>query len=119
MAETTINVQPVATNGGTELTFVNADTSNGNKVSVGGGDVFLYIWNNGSTGQAIVTLDTPLLVNGLAVANVAITVEIGEIKLVRLSPPELYAQPSGADIGTVTMATTGTGNGDVDLAAFK
>jgi len=117
-AETQINVQTIATNGGTVPTFTSADTTNGNKVSVGAGNVIIYVWNNGATGEAVVTFDTPMTVNGLAVAQVILTLAAGAKQMLRLAPPELYAQPSGVDIGTVTFIATSTGAADIDFAVL-
>lgn len=113
MAETALSVVTVG-KAGTAKTTANADTSNGNKFA-NDGRTFLYLFNNGSTGSATVTIATQKTVGGYAVGDQAIALSTTQEKIAGPFDPDIF---NDAD-GNVTMTITGTGAADVDLLAFK
>lgn len=112
MAETAITPQQAA-RGGTALTYANADTSNGNKIA-NNGKTWIRLFNNGATGSATVTITTPGSVDGNAVADLPVTLSVGQEKTVPPLEPSIYNNASG----DVILTTTGTGAADVDIQAF-
>lgn len=113
MAETALTVTTVG-KAGTAKTTANADTSNGNKFA-NDGRTFLYLFNNGSTGSATVTIATAKTVGGYAVGNQDISLTTTQEKIAGPFDPDIF---NDAD-GNVTLSISGAGATDVDFMAFK
>ncbi len=77
---------------------------------------FLHV-KNGGGGATVCTVQTPKTVDGLAVAELIVSIAAGEERMIGPFPPGTYNQPSGADAGMVyvdfDVLTT------VTLAAIK
>ena len=111
--ETQINVQDVPISG-EELTYFNADVSNGNSFSNDGNARLALEEGNGS-GTGIITISTAATVEGLAVADLVITVVNGELRHTGRIPIFPYNDASNL----VTMAYTGANAADVNVAVYR
>lgn len=96
MARTAIATQPVSALGDNDIAFT-AATVDGHTVDV---DTLLVVQNDsGST--CTVTVQTPADLEGLAVAENALSVLAGDVAMVRLDA-RVYGRPAGsADAGKV------------------
>jgi len=108
MARTEVTAQEVVLTGlEPTLTAANVD---GDIIECGG-DVFLWV-DNGSAGEVDVTIQTPLTVEGLAVAENVVTVPAGGVRLIGPINRRAFGQPSGdakgkayVDFSAVTSVT--------------
>ena len=75
------------------------------------GRMFLHV-KNGSAVSVTVTVDTPGLVDGLAVAQLTVAIPAGQERMIGPFPPGVYNQSSGNIHVTFSAVTT------VTLAAF-
>ncbi|MEV4287352.1 hypothetical protein AB0K40_17750 [Nonomuraea bangladeshensis] len=94
--------------GGAASTLVNA--SGGGDTCPAGDGIFLEV-NNGSVSAVTVTLATPGTVNGLAIADRAITIPAGERWKIPVG--RMYAKADGSADVTYSSATT------VTVGAFR
>lgn len=92
MPRTTINQQQVARTGLTPA-YAAVDQPNGNQFS-NDGTMFLHV-KNGSASPITVTIATPGLVDGLAVADLAVTVTNAQERMIGPFPPNIYNQAGG------------------------
>jgi len=122
MAETALTVRDVSeTEVDLGALIENVDTANENSAANPNGDVMFFIWNNGATGQAVVTFtaqNSPKTIAGhgpLTKANLAVTLETGEKKLI--GPFNAQMWNDGSD--NVLMVHSGTGEADLDILAFR
>ena len=108
------NINPTrTTHTGIAVTPTNGDESNGNKCA-NDGKMILLLENTNGSNSATVTIATPKTVNGLAVADNAITLAANQIKIAGPFPPELYNQAAGdTDAGCVRWTYSGTAAADV------
>ena len=97
----TVAVQPI-TRTGLEAAY-SAASGGGDKFRPGK-HTFLHIVNGGGS-DITATIATPATVQGMAVADVAVTVTAGEERFVGPFPPELFA--ATAD-GLASVAWSGT-----------
>lgn len=97
MARTALTVTPITRTGtAATLTAANVD---GHSVANNGRSIYIEV-NNGGAGAITVTVQTPQQVNGLAVAELAVTLNAGERKKIGPFPKATFDQ-SGADAGKV------------------
>lgn len=72
------------------------------------GNTFLWARNTG-VGSHIVTVQTPQMIAGLAVAEMTVTIPAAGKRLIGPFPTETFNQQSGADVGKVYVDVDGTG----------
>jgi hypothetical protein len=95
MARTEVTAQEVVLTGlEPALTAANAD---GDIVECGA-TVFLWV-DNASGGEVDVTIQTPLTVEGLAVAENVVAVPAGDVRLIGPIVRRAFGQPTGDDKG--------------------
>ena len=108
---TTLTIQTV-TSAGVELTFTDADTTNGNRW-LNTGKQYLEIVNTGAS-SAVVTVISQLTMDSLAVADREITVAPGERFHGIFARTDIYNDSSGYTVLTVS----GDGAADIKYAVF-
>lgn len=108
MPRTTLTAQSIVRTGLIH-TFVAADQPNGHQFLNVDERAFLYV-KNANAGTIVVTIDTPITVDGLAVGNLSVSIATGVNKLIGPFPKQYYNQTDGMvyidyDIGaSVTVA---------------
>lgn len=106
----TLTVQPTPISGDAGLTLASA--AGGGDVFTNNGRTFLLV-NNGSGSQITVTFTTPQTVQGLAVADAAITVDNGDIGIAGPFDPTVFNNSSNQVAVAYSDATS------VTVAAFQ
>ena len=110
MAKTALAVQTVSRAGITgSFTAANAD---GHYIANTEANFFLHVKNGGGS-SITVTIETAATVDGLAVADRAVTVANGSEKMIGPFPPNIYNQDDGSVWVTFSAVTS------VTVAAFK
>lgn len=101
MAASEITRQKTSTSGST-LTFVSANVD-GNFYSNDNRSILVV--NNAGVGATIVTITTPALVEGLAVADIATSIPAGESKIFGPHSTELVGPTVNVSYSVVTSVT--------------
>lgn len=83
---------------------VNADTAN-NHQGVNDGRVFLLVRNAGAGAQNV-TLLTPGTVEGLAIADVVVSVPAGASRYIGPFPPATFGDPLQVDVASADLRLT-------------
>ncbi|MDP5182167.1 hypothetical protein QOZ88_05920 [Blastococcus sp. BMG 814] len=92
MPRTLINPQPVDA-AGVKPAYTAADGVNGNSFRLASGTA-LHV-KNGSAAAVTATIPTAMTVDGLAVADRAVSIPAGEDRLIALGTNAAYVQPGG------------------------
>ena len=105
MPRTNLTITDVTRGTGTlQPTQDNGDNVNGNALSYNDGRIILEV-NNTSGGSLNVTVGTPGVVDGLAVADLVVAVAAGATRLIGPFPPAIYNQSDGTVQVDVTAST--------------
>lgn len=109
MARSVLNVQAVS-RAGLNPVYSAADVANGHEFDNSSGKVVLHV-KNGGAGATVVTIQTPGTVDGLAIADLTVSVPAAGERFIGFFPKNIYNQSGGnlvyvnLDVGTsVTLA---------------
>lgn len=105
MARTALSVQTVVVTG-LEATYTAANVD-GHAIAGNTGELFLHVIN-GDAADKTVTIQTPAVFKGIALADVAVVVTAGEERLIGPFDPSLFNQADGTvyvDYSATTSVT--------------
>jgi len=105
MARVNVPLTPLVRTGTTPPAQVNGDTANNHQILNNDGNVFIEAVSS-DAGSQNVTIETPGVVDGLAVADLVVAVPAGATRLIGPFPTSIYNQVDGSLFVDVSVSTT-------------